>query len=120
MDTWQLDLTPVEPHQPRILRTDRGANRVILLRLPAGELLRHHQVRERALVFLMSGRAQIRHTGERRTLSAPALIHLEPAERHEVQAFSDSTLVICLSPWPGGYHDRPAADAAERRDGRPA
>ena len=58
MDIWHLADEPLEPHHPRILRTDPGANRVIALALPAGELLQDHEVRERALVFLVAGRGR--------------------------------------------------------------
>lgn len=106
MDIWQLDTETVEPHHPRILRTDEGANRVVLLTLPAGEMLQEHRVRERALVFLVGGEILLRHEGEERAVTAPALMHFEPSEDHEVEATADSRLAICLAPWPGGgYHD---------------
>jgi hypothetical protein len=37
-------------------------------------------------------------------LGAQALVHFEPAERHEVEAVRDSRLLLCLSPWPGPGH----------------
>ena len=106
MDTWKLSDEEVEPHQPRILRTDEGANRVILLRLPAGELLQDHEVRERALVFISEGKAIVRCGPVEERLEAPALLHFGPSERHEVQAETDVLLTLCLAPWPGGgFHD---------------
>ena len=110
MELWQLDSEEAEAHHPRILRTDPGANRVILLSLPAGELLQDHQVRERALVFVVEGEAVMRCGGEEHELHAPALVHFDPAERHEVEARTDTRLTLCLAPWAGGgYHDHEGA-----------
>lgn len=106
MDIWRLSEEPLDPHHPRILRTDPGANRVIALALPAGDLLQDHEVRERALVFLVEGETVVRADGEETELTAPALMHFDPTERHEVQARTDSRLVLCLAPWTEGYHDR--------------
>jgi quercetin dioxygenase-like cupin family protein len=104
MQIWQLDQLDVAAHHPRVLRSDDRANRVIALTLPAGEALREHQVHEHALVFLMSGQLLLRADGEQPTLSAPCLIHFDPAERHEVTAVSECQLIICLAPWPGPGH----------------
>jgi hypothetical protein len=37
-------------------------------------------------------------------LGAQALVHFKPAERHEVEALTDSRLLLCLAPWPGPGH----------------
>lgn len=110
MDTWHLETVDVTPHRPRILRTDVAANRVILLALPAGELLRDHEVRERALVFVASGEVTIRQSGNVEALRAPGLVHFDPSERQEVEAIRENRLVICLAPWGGGFHDRQTAE----------
>ena len=106
MDVWQLTEEELDPDHPRILRTDPGANRVIALALPAGELLQDHEVRERALVFLIQGEAVVRCDGTETELTAPALMHFDPSERHEVEARTDTRLTLCLAPWTEGYHDR--------------
>src|ERR671919_494924 len=49
MDFWDLRGLDVEPHQPKVLRTDAEA-RVVAINLPAGEALEDHQVHERAYV----------------------------------------------------------------------
>jgi quercetin dioxygenase-like cupin family protein len=110
MDIWHLSDEPLDPHHPRILRTDPGANRVIALLLPAGELLQDHEVRERALVFLVEGEAVVRANGDATELTAPALLHFDPSERHEVEARTDARLTLCLAPWSEGYHDRHPQD----------
>jgi quercetin dioxygenase-like cupin family protein len=106
MQVWQLDDEQVDVHRPRVLRSDDDANRVILLALPSGETLTDHQVHEHALIVLLDGALVARGGGEERAVSAPALVHTDPGERHEVQATSDCRLLICLAPWPGDGHPR--------------
>jgi quercetin dioxygenase-like cupin family protein len=110
VEVWELDRLPVEVHRPEVLLSDADANRVIVLQLPAGESLQEHQVHEHALVFVLDGEAQISAGAERRLLSAPALVHFRPGERHAVEAIRECRLVLCLAPWPGvGHPSRPAA-----------
>jgi quercetin dioxygenase-like cupin family protein len=104
VDFWQLDSEVVEARAPRVLQSDDEANRVILLVLPAGEGLAEHQVHEHALVVVLDGEVVIRAGDGEQRLTAHGLVHFEPAERHEVQAVSDSRLLICLAPWPGPGH----------------
>jgi hypothetical protein len=44
LQAWDLDRLGVAPHQPRVLRSDDGANRFIAVLLPEGESLQEHQV----------------------------------------------------------------------------
>ena len=104
MDLWQLDSEAVEPHAPRVLQSDSGANRVILLALPAGEQLQDHQVHEHALVLLLEGEMLVRSAEGEQRLASHGLLHFDPAERHEVEAVTASRLLICLAPWPGDGH----------------
>lgn len=104
MEVWQLDSETVETHAPQVLRSDPGANRVILLALPAGEQLQDHQVHEHALVLLLDGELLIRSSEAERRLERHGLLHFEPGERHEVEAVTDSRLLLCLAPWPGEGH----------------
>jgi quercetin dioxygenase-like cupin family protein len=99
MEAWRLDSEAVASRRPRVLRSDAGANRVILLALAAGDELAEHAVREHALVFLIHGEITLTADDREETLKAPALVHLEPSERHAVHAQSDARLVICLAPW---------------------
>ncbi len=112
VEIWQLADEPVQVHHPRVLRSDDDANRVVLLSLPAGDMLSDHQVHEHALIFLVEGDMRVRAAGEEHAVTAPGLLHFEPAERHEVQADSDCLLVLCLAPWPGVGH--PRRDSAPR------
>ncbi|MGZ4167616.1 MAG: cupin domain-containing protein [Solirubrobacteraceae bacterium] len=104
MDCWRLDAETVQAHAPRVLHSDDDANRVILLALPAGECLSEHQVHEHALVVVLAGEVVIRAGEREERLGAQALVHFEPAERHEVEAVSDSRLLLALAPWPGPGH----------------
>jgi quercetin dioxygenase-like cupin family protein len=104
VDFWRLDAETVQPHAPRVLHSDDEANRVILLALPAGERLSEHQVHEHALVVVLDGEIIIRAGAAEERLGGRALVHFEPAERHEVEAVSDSRLLLCLAPWPGPGH----------------
>ena len=104
MDTWKLNSEPVEAHSPRVLQSDGDANRVILLLLPEGERLQEHQVHEHALVVVLEGQLRVTAADHEEDLSAPALVHFAPAERHEVLALSECRMLICLAPWPGPGH----------------
>jgi quercetin dioxygenase-like cupin family protein len=109
MEVWQLDSEAVDPHSPRVLRSDDDANRVILLALPKGEQLQDHQVHEHALVIVLDGELLIRAGEREEHLGAHGLVHFVPAERHEVEAVTDCRLLLCLAPWPGpGHPSRPA------------
>ena len=109
MQFWELDRLRVAAHQPQILRSDDGANRVIALLLPQGECLQEHEVREHALVFVTRGQLLVSAGASERTLSAPSLIHFDPGERHEVRAISECQLVLCLAPWAApGHPSQPA------------
>ncbi len=108
VQVWELDRLRVAARQPQILRSDEDANRVIALLLAQGETLQEHQVHEHALVFVLRGELLVSAGAGERSLSAPSLIHFDPAERHEVRAISECQLVICLAPWPGpGHPSRP-------------
>jgi quercetin dioxygenase-like cupin family protein len=111
VQVWELDRLRVAARQPQILRSDEDANRVIALLLAQGEALQEHQVHEHALVFVLRGELLVSAGGGERSLSAPSLIHFDPAERHEVRAISECQLVICLAPWPGPGHPSTAATA---------
>lgn len=104
MDFWELDSEQVEPRAPRVLRSDDEANRIVLLALPRGESLSDHQVHEHALVIVLDGEVTVRAGAHEQRLGRHGLVHFSPAERHEVEAASDSRLLLCLAPWPGPGH----------------
>jgi quercetin dioxygenase-like cupin family protein len=103
MESWDIRTIDVEPHRPRVLRSDRET-RAIAIHLPAGEQLQEHQVHERAYVVVADGEVTIEQGGERVTGGPGLLAHFEPKERHAITAVSDSRLLLVLAPWPGAGH----------------
>jgi len=103
LDSWDIASLDVEPRRPQVLRSD-DETRVIAINLPAGELLREHQVHERALLTVASGEIEVEQGGETVTGGPGFLAHFEPNERHEVRARSDARVVLILAPWPGDGH----------------
>jgi quercetin dioxygenase-like cupin family protein len=103
MDSWDIATLDVEPHQPRVLRSD-DETRAIAINLPAGEELREHQVHERAYLVVASGEVEIDQGGETQAGGPGFLAHFDPNERHVVRATSDARIVLILSPWPGEGH----------------
>jgi quercetin dioxygenase-like cupin family protein len=104
MQHWDLRKLAVEPHQPRILHSARGAARSIAINLPAGEELRQHQVHERAYLVVVDGDVQIKNGGEAVSGGPGFAAVFDPHERHEVRATSDARLLLVLAPWPGDGH----------------
>jgi quercetin dioxygenase-like cupin family protein len=103
MESWDIRSLDVEPHHPKILRSD-DESRVIAINLPGGEELQDHQVHERAYVVVVDGEVEIVQNGAGQTAGPGFLAHFAPNERHEVRAKSDSRLLLILSPWPGEGH----------------
>jgi quercetin dioxygenase-like cupin family protein len=103
MDSWDIATLGVEPHQPKVLRSD-DESRAIAINLPAGEELQEHQVHERAYLVVAAGEIEVEQGGQTETGGPGFLTHFEPNERHEVRAKTDSRLVLILSPWPGVGH----------------
>ena len=103
MDSWDIAGLDVEPHQPRVLRSD-DETRAIAINLPAGESLDEHQVHERAWLVVAAGEVEVQQGGDSVEGRAGALFHFEPNERHEVRATADARLILLLSPWPGEGH----------------
>jgi quercetin dioxygenase-like cupin family protein len=103
MDHWDLRTIDLEPHQPKILQSDRGTGRAIAINLPAGEQLQDHEVHERAYLTVVDGEVSVQ-AGDTVTAGAGSLFVFDPQERHEVTATSDARLLLVLAPWPGQGH----------------
>ena len=97
MDTWDISSLDVQPHQPKVLRSDSEA-RVIALNLPSGEQLQDHQVHERAYLFVLDGEIELTADGGSQTAGTGFVAHFEKNERHEVTAKSDARLALVLAP----------------------
>jgi len=100
MEHWDLRTLDIEPRQPRILHSARGAARSILIVLPAGEELQEHQVHERAYVVVVDGEVDLAGASGGPGLAAV----FDPGERHAVRAITDARLLLVLAPWPGDGH----------------
>ena len=109
MDSWDLTTLDVEVHKPEVLRSDRGAARAIAINLPAGDMLKEHEVHEHAYIVVLAGELEIEHDGGTERAGVGYLAHFEPHERHEVRASSDSRFVLFLAPWPNP-EDRTTAE----------
>ena len=112
MESWDIRSLDVEPHQPKVLRTD-GEARMIVINLPAGDALKEHQVHERAYVFVADGTVEIDAGGSTETGSAGYVVQFDPNERHEVRATEDARLLLVLAPWTGEGHSRDRAGGGD-------
>lgn len=105
MQSW--DLTEIEaPEGTRLaaaLETVDGA-RAIVIRLAPGEELGDHQVRERAWLTVVEGRARIEAGGDAVEAGPATLLTFEPGERHSVASEGGARIVMILSSWPGEGH----------------
>ena len=102
---WDLRTLEVAPHRPVILHSARGQARSVALHLPAGELLRDHQVHERMHVVVVDGEIEVQRGAETVTGGPGFFAVFDPGERHEVRATkSDARLLLMLAPWPGDGH----------------
>jgi quercetin dioxygenase-like cupin family protein len=115
MDVWDIEQHQWKPHRPEILvSSDHG--RAIVLDLPAGEMLREHQVHEAAWITVVSGEVSITDDAGQAIDARPGVVvHMEPKERHEVLARTDARLLLLLAPWPGEGH--PGAMTLEEKAG---
>ena len=112
MDTWDINSLDVQPHQPKVLRSD-GEARVIAITLPAGEQMQEHQVHERAYLFVAEGEIELSADGGSQSGGPGFLAHFERQERHEVTAKSDARLLLVLAPWPGPGHSSERAGGGQ-------
>ncbi len=104
MNHWNLKTVDVAPRAPHILATNDS--RAIIVNLPAGESLTDHQVHERAWVTVVQGSVKVTTTADGATVDADDghLFMFDAAERHRVDAVTDSRLLLLLAPWPGEGH----------------
>lgn len=105
MQSW--DLTTIDAPggmvDPAVLTTDDGA-RAIAIRLDAGQTMNDHQVRERAWVVVVEGRAEIRCDDRVVDGGVGTLVTFDPGERHAVSSEEGARVLLLLAPWPGDGH----------------
>jgi len=103
VDSWDIRSLDVEPHNPKVLRSDAEA-RVIVINLPAGEKLDEHQVHERAYLVVADGEVEVEEDSRTEKGGPGFLAHWDANKRHEVRATTDARLLLFLAPWPGAGH----------------
>ena len=105
MQSW--DITTIDAPggtvDPAVLTTDDGA-RAIAIRLESGQAMNDHQVRERAWVVVVEGRAEIRSGDQVVDGGVGTLVTFGPGERHAVSSENGARLLLILAPWPGPGH----------------
>jgi quercetin dioxygenase-like cupin family protein len=114
MESWNLNDLEVEPRQPEVLDSE-SEGRAILINLPQGEQLQEHQVHERAWLLVIDGNIELTTSDGNSASGGPGLLAIfDPAERHEVKAAEDSSILLVLSPWPGDGHPSRPEEVRER------
>lgn len=103
MESWDTRSLEVEPHRPQVLSSD-DETRVVVIHLPAGEVLQEHQTHERTFLLVVDGQIEVAQDGTTTTGGSGFLAHFEPKERREVRALSDARILLLLAPWPGEGH----------------
>ena len=75
---------------------DAGRTRVVLFGFAAGQELTEHATPARAVIQMLSGRAEWTFGKEKRTLAAGDLLHLPPGQPHAVQAVEPFSMLLTL------------------------
>jgi quercetin dioxygenase-like cupin family protein len=99
---------------PRVLFSTPEC-RAVVIDLKAGEELGDHEVRERAVLEVVSGQVTITAGGESFQAGGGTLAMFEPHERHAVSAQEESRLLLLLAPWPAPDHYAPGEAADPSR-----
>jgi len=98
--------TPDGSRSPVVLHSAVGESRVVLIALQPEQELRDHEVKEAALVLVVSGEARVEAGGEAVRAVAGDLFRFDPSERHAVSSEGGARLLLTLAPWPGEGHYR--------------
>lgn len=115
MERWHLPSVEQNGRrEPRVLFSSPEC-RAVVIDLRAGEELGEHEVRERAVVEVVSGRVTVSVDGTPEAVEAGTLVTFAPKERHSVRADTDARLLLLLAPWPARDHYGPGEDADPTR-----
>jgi quercetin dioxygenase-like cupin family protein len=98
--------TPEGARSPVVLHSREGESRVVLIALEPGQELRDHEVKEAALLLVVSGEARIEAGDDAQRAVAGDLFRFDPAERHAVSSEGGARILLTLAPWPGAGHYR--------------
>jgi quercetin dioxygenase-like cupin family protein len=115
VDRWHLpSIEATGKREPRVLFST-SACRAVVIDLQAGEEMRDHQVRERAVIEVVSGRVTLGTDGQETECEPGTLATFAPGERHAVRALEDSRLLLLLAPWPAEGHFQSGENADPER-----
>lgn len=106
MQHWKLFEipTPDGVRSPVVLHSQDGEGRVVLISLEPGQKLGDHEVKEAALLLVVSGEARVEAGREVVVAVAGDLLRFDPAERRSVSSENGARILLTLSPWPGIGH----------------
>jgi quercetin dioxygenase-like cupin family protein len=115
VDRWHLpSIEATGKREPRVLFST-SACRAVVIDLSAGEEMGDHQVRERAVLEVVSGRVSLDVDGQEAECGPGTLATFAPGERHAVRALEDSRVLLLLAPWPAEGHFQIGEDADPER-----
>lgn len=116
MERWHLPSIEADGKREARVLFSSGECRAVVVDLKAGEEMGDHQVRERAVVQVVSGRVSFEAAGEDETACDPGtMVTFAPGERHAVRALADARILLLLAPWPAEGHYPEGDDAGPDR-----
>jgi quercetin dioxygenase-like cupin family protein len=89
--------------------------RALVIDLNRDEQLGEHQVRERAVIQVVSGRVAFGTHPTEVVCEPGTLVTFAPAERHTLRALEPSRILLLLAPWPADGHFTQHEDANPER-----
>ena len=107
VESWDLTAidAPDGTRDPVVLHSS-PEGRAVMIRLDAGQALGPHQVKERAWLCVVDGRATIEAGGDSVDGSPGTVVMFAPDERHAVRSDLGARVLLLLAPWPGEGHYR--------------
>ncbi len=102
-----------EALQPRVLLSDLESSAVVV-DLRSGETLGAHQVSERVVMEVITGRILVECSGATHECEAGALVTFDPGEQHTERALTPARLVFDLREDGFATRTTPAASSAGR------
>jgi quercetin dioxygenase-like cupin family protein len=115
MQRWHLpSIDAVSKREPRVLFSTPQC-RAVVIDFVEGDRMGEHQVRERAVVEVVSGRVRLFADSESVDCGPGTLVTFDPGERHAVEALEASRVLLLLAPWPADGHFVEGEDASPER-----
>ncbi|MGO1434469.1 MAG: cupin domain-containing protein [Canibacter sp.] len=96
-----IDAVPVSNDRfqiKRVFQTD--GFRLIRLAFAPGQIMREHSTPTPLIVQTLTGRLMFRIAGEELTLEPGAVLYVEPNEKHELEAITDTHVLLTLGEIP--------------------